>query len=89
MQCKKDLVVGFNAGPDDTYFHYTTVSIHTVPHFSKTQIVISSYLSPQTGWMMWPFMLAALSCGARIVTYDGTPFYPDVQTFLQFVSEQG
>jgi acetoacetyl-CoA synthetase len=66
MQTKKDMVVGFNIGPDDTYFHYTS-----------------------TGWMVWPFMLGTLSCGARIVTYDGTPFYPDMQSFLRFVGEQG
>ncbi|KDQ57431.1 hypothetical protein JAAARDRAFT_35147 [Jaapia argillacea MUCL 33604] len=41
-----------------------------------------------TGWMMWPFMLSGLSCGVRIITYDGSPFYPDVKTFLKFVSDQ-
>lgn len=37
---------------------------------------------------MWPFMLAALGSGARVVTYDGSPFYPDVREFLKFISEQ-
>ncbi|KZV61717.1 acetoacetate-CoA ligase [Peniophora sp. CONT] len=41
------------------------------------------------GWMMWPYMLAGLSCGARLVLYDGSPFYPDVQTYLKFIDEQG
>ncbi|EJD05262.1 acetoacetyl-CoA synthetase [Fomitiporia mediterranea MF3/22] len=41
-----------------------------------------------TGWMMWPFMLAALAGGTRLIAYDGSPFYPDVKEFLKFVSEQ-
>ncbi|KIM45283.1 hypothetical protein M413DRAFT_441964 [Hebeloma cylindrosporum] len=42
-----------------------------------------------TGWMMWTFMLAGLACGTRLVLYDGSPFHPDVQTYLKFVSDQG
>ncbi|KAF8973045.1 acetoacetyl-CoA synthetase [Flammula alnicola] len=42
-----------------------------------------------TGWMMWTFMLAGLSTGARLILYDGSPFHPDVQTHLKFVSDQG
>ena len=30
-----------------------------------------------TGWMMWNFLLAGLLVGASIVTYDGSPGYPD------------
>ncbi|KAI0044984.1 acetoacetate-CoA ligase [Auriscalpium vulgare] len=41
-----------------------------------------------TAWMMWPFMLSGLACGARIITYDGSPFYPDVKGFLKFISDQ-
>lgn len=37
---------------------------------------------------MWPFMLAALATGARIIAYDGSPFFPDVRNFLRFISEQ-
>ncbi|EMD37673.1 hypothetical protein CERSUDRAFT_114316 [Gelatoporia subvermispora B] len=42
-----------------------------------------------TGWMMWPYMLSGLACGSRIICYDGSPFHPDVRTFLQFLSDQG
>ncbi|KAJ8076182.1 hypothetical protein PM082_000599 [Marasmius tenuissimus] len=42
-----------------------------------------------TGWMMWTFMLTTLSIGARIILYDGSPFHPDVQTYLKFISDQG
>ncbi|KAH9839228.1 uncharacterized protein C8Q71DRAFT_503581 [Rhodofomes roseus] len=41
-----------------------------------------------TGWMMWPYMLQGLACGARIVLFDGSPFYPDVRDFLRFLSRE-
>ncbi|KAF9237547.1 acetoacetate-CoA ligase [Melanogaster broomeanus] len=42
-----------------------------------------------TGWMMWPFMLSGLACGARIVLYEGSPFYPDVREYLKFIDWSG
>ncbi|KAF8160731.1 acetoacetyl-CoA synthetase [Crassisporium funariophilum] len=42
-----------------------------------------------TGWMMWTFMLTGLACGSRIILYDGSPFHPDVRTYLKFISDQG
>lgn len=39
--------------------------------------------------MMWPYMLNGLSCGSRIICYDGSPFHPDVRTFLKFLSDEG
>ena len=66
MQTKKDIMIGFGLGPDDTYFQYTT-----------------------TGWMMWTFMLSGLACGSRIILYDGSPFHPDLRTYLQFIHDQG
>ncbi|KAH9948960.1 hypothetical protein B0H21DRAFT_196575 [Amylocystis lapponica] len=42
-----------------------------------------------TGWMMWPFLLHGLSLGARVILYDGSPFYPDMGHFLKFISDQG
>ncbi|KAF4620739.1 hypothetical protein D9613_000498 [Agrocybe pediades] len=42
-----------------------------------------------TGWMMWTFMLTGLACGARLILYDGSPFHPDLKTYLRLISEQG
>lgn len=42
-----------------------------------------------TGWMMWNAMIPALAHGTRLVAYDGSPFHPNVQTFLKFISDQG
>jgi acetoacetyl-CoA synthetase len=33
-------------------------------------------------------MLGGLACGARIILYDGSPFYPDVKTYLRIIDEQ-
>lgn len=37
---------------------------------------------------MWTLMLAGLSWGARLVVYDGSPFHPDIPTFLRMVNDQ-
>ena len=29
------------------------------------------------GWMMWNWQMSALACGATLVLFDGSPFYPD------------
>ncbi|KAF7321942.1 AMP-binding domain-containing protein [Mycena kentingensis (nom. inval.)] len=42
-----------------------------------------------TGWMMWTFMLSGLAVGARLVIYDGSPFYPNLRTYLKFINDQG
>jgi acetoacetyl-CoA synthetase len=39
--------------------------------------------------MMWNYLAGALSTGARIVLYDGSPMYPTPLYQLQLVQEQG
>ncbi|KAJ7761097.1 acetoacetyl-CoA synthetase [Mycena metata] len=41
-----------------------------------------------TGWMMWTFMLTGLANGTRIILYDGSPFHPDLRTYLKFINDQ-
>ena len=41
-----------------------------------------------TGWMMWNWQVAALSCGASIYLYDGSPFYPTLDILIKYCSEQ-
>ncbi|MAK12891.1 MAG: acetoacetate--CoA ligase [Candidatus Pelagibacter sp.] len=40
-----------------------------------------------TGWMMWNWQVAALSCGATIYLYDGSPFYPKLDILIEYCSE--
>jgi acetoacetyl-CoA synthetase len=39
--------------------------------------------------MMWTVILTGLACGSRVILYDGSPFHPDVRTFLKFINDQG
>jgi acetoacetyl-CoA synthetase len=41
-----------------------------------------------TGWIMYYASVANLLSGARVVLYDGSPFQPDLTTFVRMVGEQ-
>lgn len=41
-----------------------------------------------TGWIMYLASIGQLLGGGRVVLYDGSPFQPDLQTFIKLVSEQ-
>ena len=40
-----------------------------------------------TGWMMWNWQIAALSCGASIYLYDGSPFFPSIDRLIDYASK--
>ncbi len=40
-----------------------------------------------TGWMMWNWLIAGLSCGATIYLYDGSPFYKNIDSLIKYCSE--
>ncbi|MBP9708649.1 MAG: acetoacetate--CoA ligase [Oligoflexales bacterium] len=40
------------------------------------------------GWMMWNWMVSALSCEATLVLYDGSVTYPNLKVLWEFVAEQ-
>jgi acetoacetyl-CoA synthetase len=83
MISKKDAMVGFGILSTDVYFQYTTVSQQPIV------LHVNQLIPYQTGWMMWPFMLVGLACGARVVIYDGSPFHPDLREYLKFIHDQG
>lgn len=39
--------------------------------------------------MMWNALVVNLAAGARIICYEGSPFYPSLPSFLKFISDQG
>ncbi|KAI1415253.1 acetoacetyl-coenzyme A synthetase [Hypoxylon sp. FL1857] len=41
-----------------------------------------------TGWIMYLVCVGQLLLGARCILYDGSPFQPDLQTFIKLVSDQ-
>lgn len=40
------------------------------------------------GWMMWNWYVSGLALGCTIVQYDGAPFYPTANKFLDFIEEE-
>ena len=40
-----------------------------------------------TGWIMYIASVTALGLGARVVLYDGSPFQPDLSTFVRLVGD--
>lgn len=41
------------------------------------------------GWMMWNWLVSALSCGAALVLYDGSPFHPEPDRLWDLVDDLG
>jgi acetoacetyl-CoA synthetase len=42
-----------------------------------------------TGWMMWNLLVSALLVGATVVTFDGSPGYPDLGALWQLAERAG
>ena len=42
-----------------------------------------------TGWMMWNFLVGALSTDAAIVCYDGSPGHPDMDVLWRLAEDAG
>jgi len=40
------------------------------------------------GWMMWNWLVSALSVGATLILYDGSPFYPDGNALFDMADEE-
>ena len=41
------------------------------------------------GWMMWNWLVSALATGCTIVLHDGAPGYPQVDSLLKLIDEEG
>ncbi len=41
-----------------------------------------------TGWMMWNWIVSALSVGATVVLYDGNPAYPSIGRLFELVEDE-
>ncbi len=40
------------------------------------------------GWMMWNWLVSGLASGARLMLYDGSPFYPDGNALFDFAQAE-
>lgn len=41
------------------------------------------------GWMMWNWLVSGLACGATLVLFDGSPFYPEAKSLWDMADEEG
>lgn len=82
LQATKEFVICGDLQPEDVFFYYTTTSVM----FGKWGNQISHYLL--RGWMMWNFLISALSVGSSLVLYDGSPLR-DPSYLWKLVDELG
>lgn len=40
------------------------------------------------GWMMWNWLVSGLATGAKLVLYDGSPFYPDPEVLIRLIDKE-
>ncbi len=40
------------------------------------------------GWMMWNWLVSGLACGATLMLYDGSPFYPRPDILFDYVDDE-
>jgi len=40
------------------------------------------------GWMMWNWLVSGLACGATLLLYDGSPFYPDGNAIFDYAQAE-
>lgn len=41
------------------------------------------------GWMMWNWLVSSLAVGARVLLFDGSPFYPGPEALWKLAEEEG
>ncbi|MCA0901951.1 acetoacetate--CoA ligase [Microbulbifer agarilyticus] len=67
-----------------------TLLQHIKEHRLHTDISRSDTLFYFTtcGWMMWNWLISGLTCGATLVLYDGSPFYPAAECLWDMADEE-
>lgn len=40
------------------------------------------------GWMMWQWLVSALSSGCSLLLYDGSPFFPNEEILFSFIEQE-
>lgn len=57
--------------------------LHRTINATATQLQYTT-----TGWIMYAASVQALLTGARMITYDGSPFLPDLTAFLKLLAQE-
>ena len=62
----------------------------------KKELMLHGDLGPEDsllyyttcGWMMWNWMVSALSLGSKLVLFDGAPSYPDLRVLWTLLDQE-
>ena len=67
-----------------------TLLQHLKEHRLHTDVTADDRLFYFTtcGWMMWNWLVSGLASGARLLLYDGSPFYPDGNALFDFAEAE-
>ncbi len=63
--------------------HIKELSLHTDAKREDTIFYFTT-----CGWMMWNWLVSSLALGARVLLYDGNPFYPDASAMWQMAQDE-
>jgi len=63
--------------------HYKELKLHTDVGRDDTIFYFTT-----CGWMMWNWLVSSLALGARIMLYDGTPFYPGPEALWKMAQDE-
>ena len=63
--------------------HIKELSLHTDVKREDTIFYFTT-----CGWMMWNWLVSSLALGARVLLYDGNPFYPDASAMWQMAHDE-
>lgn len=63
--------------------HFKELKLHTDVTRDDTIFYFTT-----CGWMMWNWLVSSLMLGARVLLYDGSPFYPDPGAMWQMAQDE-
>ncbi len=63
--------------------HFKELKLHTDVKRNDTIFYFTT-----CGWMMWNWLVSSLMLGARVLLYDGSPFYPDPGAMWQMAQDE-
>ena len=68
-----------------------TLIQHAKEHVLQTDVTRDDgvFYFTTCGWMMWNWLVSALFTGARVVLFDGSPGYPDMEALWRMAQDHG
>ncbi|KAF5613643.1 acetoacetate ligase [Fusarium tjaetaba] len=76
-----------NYGPDTICLNFSSVGLKKKTLSSRIKIQVTNGV-PKTSWIVYILTVVVLLHGSRIVLYDGSPLFPDCQSFIRLLERQ-